>query len=133
MSFFKDIKNQSQGAREIMFLLSTIITVSLVGMIWFRSFEKNIYVMLNPDREAEQKFFAGGRQKFGDLYAKNDSAGRNLPSLFSNLSQTGRDLKAAALGLFNFKNKIIETPLPAELNQPETPAKAYLLPVAGKK
>jgi len=33
MSFLKDIKNQPQATKEIMFGLSVVITVSLAGMV----------------------------------------------------------------------------------------------------
>ena len=34
-----------------MFGLSVITTLSLVGMIWFNSFQNNMYALLNPESE----------------------------------------------------------------------------------
>lgn len=132
MSFLKDIKNQSQASREIMFALSVVITVSLIGVVWFNSFQENIYVMLNPDKETEQKFFAGGADKFAYLYDKQKT---DLPSLFSSIGQTGKDLKAAFLNVLNLKNNDIEIS-PSVSPQPQGESlnnRTYLLPLAGDK
>src|SRR3989338_8363240 len=132
MSFLKDIKNQPQATKEIMFGLSVVITVSLAGVVWFNSFQKNVYVMLNPDKETEQKFFAGGNPRFAHLY---DEKTTDIPSLFSNIGQTGKDLKAAVLNMFNIGgdleiNSKEESLSPREEN---LNIRTYLLPLAGKK
>lgn len=132
MSFFKDIKNQSQATREIMFGFSVIIAVSLAGVVWFNSFQKNMYVMLNPDKETEQKFFAGGNPKFANLYDEKKTT--DIPSLFSNIGQAGKDLKAAVLNILNVKDNNEEvTPQAASEAKETINAKAYLLPLAGVK
>lgn len=132
MSFLKDIKNQSQASREIMFALSVVITVSLIGVVWFNSFQENIYVMLNPDKETEQKFFAGGSEKFAYLYDKQKT---DLPSLFSSIGQTGKNLKAAFLNVLNMKNNDIEiSPSVSPQSQGESlNNRTYLLPLSGNK
>lgn len=115
-----------------MFALSVVIVVSLVGVVWFNSFQKNIYVMLNPDKETEQKFFAGGNPKFANLYDKKTTT--DIPSLFSNIGQAGKDLKAAVLNILNVKNNSVEVAPQAGAEMKETKnAKAYLLPLAGDK
>ena len=60
-SFFQDLKSQSRGTREVLFGLCVVITVSLAGTIWFRSFEERIFVGLNPDAEMQAEFHAERR------------------------------------------------------------------------
>lgn len=114
-----------------MFGLSVVITVSLAGMVWFNSFQKNIYVMLNPDKETEQKFFAGGNPKFAHLY---DEKKTDIPSLFGSIGQTGKDLKAAVLNMFN-TDRETEIKPPEDLQPKETNLniRTYLLPLAENK
>lgn len=108
-----------------------VITVSLAGMVWFNSFQKNVYVMLNPDKETEQKFFAGGNPKFARLY---DEKKTDIPSLFGSIGQTGKDLKAAVLNVLNVKDNNEDVAPQAASEAKETiNAKAYLLPLAGVK
>ncbi len=115
-----------------MFGLSVVITVSLVGMVWFNSFQKNVYVMLNPDKETEQKFFAGGNPKFANLY--DEKKPTDIPSLFSNIGQAGKDLKAAVLNILNLKNNSVEiAPQNDTEAKEEVNKKAYLLPLAEDK
>src|SRR3989338_1605595 len=54
MSFLDDIRKQPQHIRELMFGLSVFITVLLIGMVWFRSFQKNLYVLMNPEEDVEK-------------------------------------------------------------------------------
>lgn len=54
MSFLDDIKNQPQQTRELMFGLSVFITVLLIGMIWFRSFQGDLYALMNPEEDMEK-------------------------------------------------------------------------------
>lgn len=116
-----------------MFGFSVIIAVSLAGVVWFNSFQKNIYVMLNPDKATEQKFFAGGNPKFANLYDEKKTT--DIPSLFSNIGQAGKDLKAAVLNILNMKNNDIEiSPSVSPQSQGESVNnRTYLLPLAGDK
>ena len=41
-----------------MFSLCVVTTVSLVGMVWYNSFEKNLYVLLNPGDITDQRNLA---------------------------------------------------------------------------
>ncbi|MDP2648196.1 MAG: hypothetical protein Q8P35_03080 [Candidatus Yanofskybacteria bacterium] len=56
MSLLEDIRKQPRTVREIMFGLSVIATLSLVGAIWFQSFERNIYALMNPDSQIEERY-----------------------------------------------------------------------------
>lgn len=86
MSFLDDIRKQPRHHREIMFGLCVVTTISLVGMVWYNSFEKNLYALLNPGQNTDQRFLA-----------ENKTA----PSLLGNIGQTGKDLKAAFYNIFS--------------------------------
>ena len=69
MSFLDEIHKQPRHVREIMFGLCAVITISLVGIIWFRSFEKDLFVMLNPEPEKQEKFYADRNERTPIIYA----------------------------------------------------------------
>ena len=98
MSFLDESRKQPQHHREIMFGLCVITTISLVGMVWYNSFEKNLYVLLNPGETTDQR---------------NLAENKNVPSLLGDIGRTGQDLKAAFLNILNLtgndkKDNIIE-------------------------
>jgi len=78
MSLLNDIRKQSEETREIMFYLSILITVLLIGMIWFRSFQKNLYVLMNPEGDVEKA-----------LAVQNTS----VPSLFGFIGSSANEIK----------------------------------------
>ena len=86
MSFLDEIKKQPRETREIMFGLSVFITILLVGMVWFRSFQRNLYVLMNPE---------DGMAKA--LAAENAP----VPSLFGYIWQTAGEVKGLVSGLFD--------------------------------
>lgn len=124
MSFLDEIRRQPRHHREIMFGLCVVTTISLVGMVWFNSFEKNLYVLLNPGENADQRFLAENEESKTDL------------SLFGNIGQTGQELKATFYDIFyaiggnltgnNGKDVIIE-------NTNNDSGRVYMLPVSEKK
>ncbi len=67
-----------------MFFLAVFITILLVGMIWFRSFQKNIFVLMNPEDDAEKA-----------LAAQNI----NMPSLFGYVGKSVASIKGLISGL----------------------------------
>lgn len=69
-----------------MFGLSVFITVLLIGMVWFQSFQRNIYVLLNPEDGLEKA-----------LAVENAP----VPSLFSFVWQTVGDVKGLVSGLLS--------------------------------
>ena len=89
MSFLDDIHKQPKYVREIMFAFCVVITVSLVGIIWFRSFEEDLFVKLNPEPEKQEQFFAERAKRTPVAYATITKALNNLQATFYN-----------ALGLF---------------------------------
>lgn len=90
MKFLDDIKNQPQHVREIMFGLSVFITILLIGMVWFRSFQKNLYVLMNPEEDFEKA-----------LAVENAP----VPSLFGFIWQTAGDIKGLASELLGGEEK----------------------------
>ena len=110
----KDIQNQPQHIREIMFGLSVVTTVSLVGMIWFSSFQNDMYALLNPEEANTEKFLAQENQK----------------SLFGNLAGTFSDLGAALSGILGSD----EPPAQKDSGVEKASAdKVYLLPLSEEK
>lgn len=117
MSFLDELRKQPQHHREIMFGLCVITIISLVGMVWYNSFEKNLYVLLNPGENTDQRFLA-----------ENES----IPSLFGSMGQTGKDLKATFYNIFNLtsedkKDNIVENP------KNNDSGKVYTLPISEEK
>lgn len=86
MSFLDDIRKQPQHTREIMFGLAVFVTILMIGMIWFRSFQRNIYVLMNPEEDIEKS-----------LAVENVPA----PSLFGYIWQTTGNIKGLVSGLFD--------------------------------
>lgn len=117
MSFLDEIRKQPRHHREIMFGLCVVTTISLVGMVWYNSFEKNLYVLLNPGEKANQRFLAENK---------------NVPSLLGDVVQTGKDLRATFYGIFNLNNddKKSDTINDIKTNDSE---RVYTLPISEKK
>lgn len=78
MSFLDEIKKQPRHVREIMFALCVITTVALTGMIWFHSFEENLFVLLNPEPEKQEKFYAERESRNPVIYANITKALGNM-------------------------------------------------------
>ncbi len=113
MSLLNDIRQQPRHIREIMFAFCVIITVSLVGLVWFRSFEEKIFVMMNPDPAKQDQYFAQRRE--------------NMPTLFASIQNSYKGLRAAVSGIFLLGN---EEETQGDI---KTKEKTYLLPLPYKK
>ena len=117
MSFLDELRKQPQHHREIMFGLSVVTTISLVGMVWYNSFEKNLYVLLNPGENADQRFLAENK---------------TVPSLLGNMAQTGKDLRATFYDIFNLtdngkKDIIIDN------TKTDDSGRVYMLPTSEER
>ncbi len=123
MSFLEDIRKQPQHHREIMFGLCVVTTISLIAMVWYNSFEKNLYVLLNPGENADQRYLANENGE--DLKADNAT------SLLGDIGKSGRDLKAAFYSIFNLTND--DKKENVESDKTADPGRAYKLPLSGKK
>lgn len=124
MSFLDEIRKQPRHHREIMFGLCVVTTISLVGMVWYNSFEKNLYVLLNPGENADQRYLAENK---------------NVPSLLGDIGKTGQDLKAAFYNIFNLTGND-KKDLPTgqagiiiENTKTDDSGRVYALPVSEKK
>ena len=129
MSFLDEIRKQPQHHREIMFGLCVVTTISLVGMVWYNSFEKNLYVLLNPGENADQRYLATAN---GGAPSKAGAENKNVPSLLGDMGKTGQDLKAAFLSIFNLtgndkKDDVIEN---MKINDS---GRVYTLPISEPK
>ena len=117
MSFLEDLRKQPRLHREIMFGLCVVTTISLVGMVWYNSFEKNLYVLMNPEEVSNQK---------------NLAENTNLPSLMGDIGKTGQDLKATFYSIFNFNSEDKNENV-IERTNANGSGKVYLLPSSGSK
>lgn len=99
-----------------MFGLSVFIAVMLVGMVWFRSFQKDIYVLMNPDQDVERIFAV-----------ENAPA----PSLFGFIWQTAGDIKGLISGLI-ISDKEVDN-IDFEKTKKEESGKVYILPLSEYK
>ena len=117
MSFLHEIRKQPQHHREIMFGLCVITSVSMVGMVWFNSFQKTLYVLLNPEDTTDQRYLAN-----------NSTA----PSLLGDIGKTGQDLKASFLNIFSLTGGDKKDTI-TEITTPVEPARVYTLPLSDNK
>ena len=116
MSFLNDIQKQPQHVREIMFGFCVIIAISLVGIVWFRSFEEDLFVMLNPEAADQEKFYAERDQRTPLIYASVTSALGDLRATMYN-----------ALGFFN------DYTFSETKQEPEYTGEVHKLPLSGDK
>lgn len=98
MSLIKHIRSQSTFVRGIMFSLSVVTVLSLVGVVWFQSVQQNLYALLNPDTEDQQRFFAQTESpsplaSIGQLFA---SLRASITELFGGSSDEGFDTGSGA-------------------------------------
>ena len=84
MSFFHEIKKQSLATRQIMFGLCVLTTVSMVGMIWYHSFENKLYTLMDNKPPSE-----------GAAYLAENGNNKNSPTLFASAYQMMGNIKAA--------------------------------------
>lgn len=110
-----EIRQQPSHIRELATVLCTVVVVAIVGLVWFSSFQKDMYALLNPEQksEAQDKLFA-----------------QESKSLFGSIFQVLSDGKAQISNLFSGSGEVDITNNPSESN---TPASAHPLPVSGSK
>ncbi len=84
VSFLDEIRKQPRHVREIMFGFCVVITISLVGLVWFRSFEEDLFVLLNPESEKQEKFYAEREKRTPLVYAAMSEAVINLRATLYN-------------------------------------------------
>ena len=116
MSILDEIREQPEHVRKIMFGFCVITTVSIVGVIWYRSLEKNLFALLNPDEMANQP-----------KYAQTNSG------LFGDIGSTFEDLGGTIFNFIGIKSEPNDMGVGNNSNVPAESGKAYLLPLSGNK
>jgi len=96
-----------------MFAFCVVITVSLVGLVWFRSFEEKLFVMMNPDPKKQELYFAQRRE--------------NMPTLFASIQNSYQGLRAAISSVLLFGDD------EANDENIKSNEKTHLLPLPGRK
>ena len=115
MSFLDEIRKQPQETRETMFYLSVFITILLVGMVWFRSFQENLYVLMNPETDVEKA-----------LAVENAP----VPSLFGFVGKSLTDIKGLVSGFVGDSDNNVEL---KGFQRPVKDNKVYTLPLSEHK
>lgn len=123
MKILDDIRNQPQGTREIMFSLSVFITVLMVGFVWFHSFQRNLYVLLNPEDGLEKALAV-------------ESA--PVPSLFSFIGQSAGEVKGLVFGLLGNQETLLRRGFGGQTGDEQgrikiESGKVYTLPLSERK
>ena len=98
-----------------MFGVCVIASVSVVGLIWLNSFEKNLYSLLNPDQQTEQRSFAESE---------------NYLTPFASLGRAGKDLVASITDFLNMADGIN---FKEANNSQDQNSEPRLLPISGNK
>lgn len=109
-----EIRNQPDHVRELATILCTVIVVAGVGFVWFHSFQRNVYTLLNPAPEAEERVFA-----------------QESRSLLSSMFEVFGQGKAQILDLFG-DNQAAVSGRPSATDAPAD-SEAHPLPVSGNR
>ena len=116
MSFLEEIRKQPMYVREVMFGLCVIITISLIGIVWFQSFEEDIFVTLNPEPDKQEQFYAS-------------RAGRT-PIVYANITKALGNMRAALYDAMGFMGEYTSNVV--QVGE-EYKGEAYELPLSGDK
>lgn len=112
-----EIRNQPHHVRQMATILCTIVVVAVVVLVWFNSFQHNIYTLLNPDQNPQ---------------AQDQQFAQQSKSLFGSILQTLGDGKAQILNLFSSKSQTdVVNPSAPQANSPSDVA--HPLPVSGNR
>ncbi len=113
-----EIRRQPQHVRELATILCTIAVVAVVGLIWFRSFQKDIYALLNTsDRQEDQD----------RLFATESK------SIFSSMMDSLGNSKAQISELFNSNSGTSVKNPSASATSTATPQAPHPLPLSGSR
>lgn len=87
-----EIRQQPHHVRELATILCTIAVVAVVALVWFHSFQKDIYGLLNPgdQPQAQDQLFAQQSQSmFGSIMNALNEGKAQISAFFSgSASQT---------------------------------------------
>ena len=96
--------------------MCVVTTISLVGMVWFRSFEEDIFVLLNPEPEKQEQFYA--------------ERSNRTPVVYANVTKALGSLRAAMYDAFGFFDDYSSEQVKVE---EEIKGEAHELPLSGDK
>lgn len=111
MSFLKEIKDQPRWVREVMFSLFVVVIASSVGMVWFNSFENDMYVLLNPEELERQRYIAEVQDK--ENQANNESIFATIGRFANNMSVAFGQISS----VFDFSSDEQKVAIPGDLYQ----------------
>lgn len=114
MSLLAEIRKQPLHVRELLFGLSMLVVILVVGLVWLGSFQREVYALLNPDVEDQQQF------------AEQAKGALPLRATIGTLMNTFR---ASIYDLFNFNDS---EPQQGSTPRPE-PTGIHTLPTAGTR
>ena len=108
-----EIRNQPHHVRALATVLCTVVVVAIVVAVWFNSFQKDIYALLNPEQQSQ---------------AEDQRFAKESKSLFSSILQTLDDGKAQILNLFDGESQT------DVINDRSTSNNSiHLLPISGNR
>jgi hypothetical protein len=110
-----EIRQQPQHIRELATALCTIVVVAVVVVVWFHSFQHDVYALLNPSQETQV-----GQDR---LFAQQSQ------SLFGTIGDVFKNSKAQISSFFNGQG----TQTNFVNNQTAGDSSAHALPVSGSK
>jgi hypothetical protein len=85
-AIIKEIRNQPHHVRELATVLCTIVVVAIVGIVWFHSFQHDIYAMLNPTdapQAQDQMFAQQSTSLFGSMFQALKNSSAEISNFFS--------------------------------------------------
>lgn len=82
MSLIQEIHKQHHGVRYALFGFSAVITLSLVGFVWFRSIQEDMFMAVHDDPAEREEFLAKRDQDTPNPFA---AIGKGLSSLTANI------------------------------------------------
>jgi hypothetical protein len=86
-----EIRQQPQHIRALATVLCTVAVVAVVVAVWFNSFQKDIYALLNPEQQSQaedQRFAKESKSLFGSILQTISDGRAQISSLFGGKSQT---------------------------------------------
>lgn len=92
-----------------MFVLASITAISLIAMVWFRSFEEDLFVLLNPEAEKQAEFYADRGNRTPTIYA-------NITEVLVNARATIYDAMGFLEG-YNSKEVDVQEEYEGEVNK----------------
>lgn len=118
----KEIREQPHHVRKMFMWISVVLSCLLIGFFWFRSTQKQVLALLNPE-EAQ-------RIESERVLAENELNKNIDSSPFATIMQSFRELRANISDIIRFDNiNIGGVDVRSEYNQPQEPVAPQNLPI----